>query len=224
MVYPNQLLSVEFNDGIKKLYFGNNISRTLSSKWGEGDIFVSHSNFNFTYRRIDINDYINSLQNQNEIMFDTRLVDDCQLDGVFDLLTSEKSNKWNQILTSLSHSSVSISYSDRYLHSPLGCMILANLIKSIKDSFCIEIKEINISVTKISESINSQTPYIYIDNNFDTNFNRNNFLLNAIENLTGILPNTKVCVCRKRLISFGQYSDTVYFRFLLDSIDAEVDL
>lgn len=42
MVYPNQLLSVEFNDGIKKLYFGNNISRTLSSKWGEGDIFVSH--------------------------------------------------------------------------------------------------------------------------------------------------------------------------------------
>lgn len=103
-------------------------------------------------------------------------------------------------------------------------MILANLIKSIKDSFCIEIKEINISVTKISESINSQTPYIYIDNNFDTNSNRNNFLLNAIENLTGILPNTKVCVCRKRLISFGQYSDTVYFRFLLDSIDAEVDL
>lgn len=93
MVYPNQLLSVEFNDGIKNLYFGNNISRTLSSKWGEGDIFVSHSNFNFTYRRIDINDYINSLQNQNEIMFDTRLVDDCQLDGVFDLLTSEKSNK-----------------------------------------------------------------------------------------------------------------------------------
>lgn len=183
------LLSVEFNDGIKKLYFGNNISRTLSSKWGEGDIFVSHSNFNFTYQRIDINDYINSLQNQNEIMFDTRLVDDCQLDGVFDLLTSEKSNKWNQIQTSLSHSSVSISYSDRYLHSPLGCMILANLIKSIKDSFFIEIKEINISVTKISESINSQTPYIYIDNNFDTNSNRNNFLLNAIENLTGIRPN-----------------------------------
>ena len=65
-------------------------------------------------------------------MFDLRLNKDCAINTLFDTLINNKTDKWAGIRNSLHGKTVLIEYSDRYLYTPLGCMLLAHFISSLK--------------------------------------------------------------------------------------------
>lgn len=183
------LMAVTFNDGTKKIYFGEDVSTALSTNWGDGNVYSTMSDVQFTYTDIDANNLLQNIADgDGSIMFDGHIKEDCDLDSLLHSLISIKSNKWAKIKSALTGKSVSIDYSDRYLITPLGCMLLANLIKSIKEYLAVTVRSINISVMKPTNDSLNETRRTNIDSNFQTSSSRNKFLEDAVYELVGTRP------------------------------------
>lgn len=180
------LLSVTFNNGNTKTYFGQNVNTSLSSSWGEGNVFSAQEQFGFTYTPIDKDAIINALADgDGSIMFDTRIVADSDINALLATLMEKKSDKWQKIKENIQGKKVELEYSDRYLHSPLGCMLLAHLVKDLKEEFDLTLTTFKIDVLMPPTQSTSIT---YVDRNFADSATRNKFLADAIYNVVGIHP------------------------------------
>ena len=106
-------------------------------------------------------------------------------------MNTYKSEKW-QILNDVmfKEDSVKISYADMYLNTPLGCIILANMVKSLKDVWKVNISSLNLELAQIKSS------NIYGNNDFDSDFAtvevRNDFLKKCFAQIVGVEPYVEV--------------------------------
>ena len=183
------LLSVTFNEGTTKTYFGENVNTMLASSWGNGDVYSTMLDLNYSFTNIDISKLVKSLTAADDyIMFDIRIKDDCNIDTLFTSIANIKADKWDIIKNVMQGKHVSIEYSDRYLCTPLGCMLLAHFIASIKDVFSLHIDKINVSVIKPTNGNICDFMRTNIDSNFRNSEERNRFLSDAISALVGIQP------------------------------------
>ena len=182
------LMTVSFNDGRTKTYFGVNINNSLSPLWGNGDIFSSMSDFKLSFFDINLSDMLKQMANDNgTFMFDTRIMMDCHIYNLLDKLIEPHKDKWKQIISFISGKNVSLEYSDRYLSTPLGCMLLAHFIRGLQQRLNVIIKEVRIAVTALPK--NKIDRYeTNINNDYICNDTRNKFLEDAISILTGITP------------------------------------
>ena len=180
------LMTVVFEDGRTKTYFGKNVNNTLSAFWGNGDIFYSMSDFKLKYSDVNLPDMLQQMANSNgTIMFDTRILVDCHLNNLFDKLVEPHNNKWNRIFSSLKGKEVTMEYSDRYLSTPLGCILLAHFIRELQQKIGVTIKSICITVKSLAET--SFDKYnVSINSDYKSNDARNNFLSDAVSELVGI--------------------------------------
>ena len=108
------------------------------------------------------------------------------MSGLFDKLVEVEQDKWNRIIPFLRGKDVILKYSDRYLSTPLGCLLLAHFISNLKQRLAINIKAISIMVKVIHNNFDSCDTNINGD--FISNSARNNFLKNAIDKLVNITP------------------------------------
>lgn len=124
----NPLLSVCFNDGTKKVYFGENVNTSLSTSWGEGDVYSSTSYADLKFVDIDSKQLFQDMtivEGDGSIMFDTNIMENSRIDSLFDSLCGYKTNKWAEITNSFRGKTVTINYSDRYLmtHLVVCCLL-----------------------------------------------------------------------------------------------------
>ncbi len=189
---PNMLsplLSVTFNDGKTKTYFGENINMALSGCWGRGDVYSTMSRKQLAYYEIDVVDLVQrAADGDGSVMFDLRLDNDCAINNLFDKLISYKAGKWDVIRNSLRGKSVAIEYSDRYLYTPLGCMMLAHFISRLHQVFDVNISMISVSVTKPSGNESFFMDSTKICENFHSSDVRNKFIEDSIKEMVGVLP------------------------------------
>lgn len=184
------LLSVTFDDGTTKTYFGEDINTSLSTVWSNGDVFSSMSDFHISYTKVDIVQLLQSFADDDgSIMFDTRIKEDCTIDSLLNALTKDKTDKWAKIQTAINGKNATFEYSDRYLITPLGCMLFTHLITKLKQKYNLNIIAVNISVIKPYNNNSFFSNTINIDNDFESSMARNQFLSDAISELTGICPN-----------------------------------
>ncbi len=182
------LLVVTFNDGVTKTYFGKNVNESLSASWGDGEIYSSEKDFHLNYLDVNSSDLLRQISfSETAIMFDTRIKEDCYLSGLFDELVEVEQDKWNRIIPFLRGKDVTLKYSDRYLSTPLGCLLLAHFISNLKQRLAINIKAISIMV-KVIHNNNFDSCDTNINDDFICNSTRNNFLKNAIDELVNITP------------------------------------
>lgn len=177
---------VFFDDGRTKTYFGENVNTSLSSFWGNGDIFYSMSDFKLKHSDVNLPDMLQQMANNNgTIMFDTRILVDCHLNNLFDKLVEPHNNRWSQIFSFFKGKKVTLEYSDRYLSTPLGCILLAHFIRELQQKMGVTIESICITVKPLPE--NSFDNYnVYINSDYKSNNARNKFLSDAISELLGI--------------------------------------
>lgn len=182
------ILSVSFNDGTTKLYFGEDINTSFTPTWGNGDIFTTINAHQFNCETIDVTQIFNSIDGEGTVMFDTRIKEDTYLNSFYHSLTKNKTNYWNRIIAGLNSKNVTVQYSDRYLLTPLGCVILAYLLEEMKQELNITITSINISTAKPNSYNGIVDNTINICSNYETCESRNRFLSDAISNIVGIQP------------------------------------
>lgn len=182
------LMIVFFNDGRTKTYFGENINNSLSSLWGNGDIYSSLSEFKLNFFDINSSEMLKQMANSNgTVMFDTRIMEDCHIDNLLYKLIEPHKDKWEQIIPLIKGKNVSLEYSDRYLSTPLGCILLAHFIRCLQHKLSVTIKNICIAV-KALQGNNIDMHETNINSDYRCNETRNKFLADAISELTGITP------------------------------------
>lgn len=182
------LLGVTYNDGRKKLFFGENVSNALDGSWGNGVVFSSIFDSDFIFKPVDMQSILTKFTNSNEGMFDFEIKDaSASAKTMFDIMQSYKAEKWiklDKVFGKGGH--VSISYADKFLNTPLGCIILANIVNSIVEKWHLQIDSLSLSLTVIRGS------NVYGNNDFDSDFVdatcRNNFLKTCFNKIVGIEP------------------------------------
>lgn len=182
------LMTVVFNNERTKTYFGENIDNSLSASWGNGDVFSTMSDFNLNFFDINLSDMFKQMTDADgTVMFDTRIMEDCHINNLLDKLIEPHKDKWEQFIPLIKSKNVSLDYSDRYLSTPLGCMLLAHFIRELQQRLDVTITNICISVKALYED-NVDIHETNINNDYKCNKTRNKFLKDAISELVGITP------------------------------------
>lgn len=182
------LMVVIMNDGIVKTYFGKNIDTSYSKNWGSGDVFITTQPNSLSYADINRMQLLSAFSSDDSsFMFEYRIREHSSLGRFFDSLKVPETGNWNRIISNLRGKAVSIEYSDRYLKTPLGCMLLAKMISSLKNEADLVLVSIKVIVTNIV-SINDSDVAVNAIKDFANGKKRNHFLKDAIFELTGIEP------------------------------------
>ena len=182
------LMVVIMNDETVKTYFGKNINTSYSKNWGSGDVFITTQSTSLSYIDINGKQLLNTFSSDNaSFMFEYRIKEHSSLDGFFDSLKAPETEKWNRIISNLQGKTVSVKYSDRYLKTPLGCMLLARMISALKNEAHLNLEAIKVVVTNIV-SFDDSDVAINVMKDFTNGERRNSFLKDAISRLTGIEP------------------------------------
>lgn len=135
------LMQIRMKDGSAHLYFTTKGSTAYNSQWGECKrvYYTSHA-LPIKVREIDLD----SLANQHEhVTCLLRLHEDsCCIRSLLEVLVNQQKEKWDVIKSVIKGKYVQVSYNEKYLNTPLGCMILANLIRGMPNVLGVKIGEI----------------------------------------------------------------------------------
>ena len=183
-------MTVVFNDGKEKTYFGTNIKNTFSEEWGTGDIFFTDNKFHIEFSKLNINEILSNISEEDSITYDARIRDiSCMTSELYDLLRQSNIIKWEKLVSKFQNKDVKISYSDKYLVTPMGCILLAHLISKLQSEFRININSVNLKVIPPRQNYSSyHQDIVELTQDFQRSQDRNEFLSNSIEELVGITP------------------------------------
>lgn len=186
------LLGVVYKDGRYKIYISQDVSNQYDETWGDGMLYSAMLGTPFAFDPIGLSEITSVFNNSDEGMFDLSIkTKNVSVHNFVATMNTYKSEKW-QILNDVmfKEDSVKISYADMYLNTPLGCIILANMVKSLKDVWKVNISSLNLELAQIKSS------NIYGNNDFDSDFAtvevRNDFLKKCFAQIVGVEPYVEV--------------------------------
>lgn len=215
---PNSLkplLSVSFNDGRIKTYFGENVNRDFAGFWGNGDVYSTVGCLHLHYQSINSVELIQSTADgDGAIMFDTRIKDDSTISCLFNTLLQTNTVKWSRIKESFKNKVVTIDYSDRYLMTPMGCMLFAHFIAKLKHEFNVKLSALKVTVSFTSNGSIFSSGSTKICENYKSRDNRNTFLKDSITEIVGIEPmiNESGYISHERCITIKSDSEELCIR------------
>lgn len=182
------LLAVTFSDGTSKVYFGENIDVTMASSWGNGDVFATLQLLPFEFFSINAAELFSALTvDDGNAMFDSRIKENCNISNLLEKLINTNRTQWEKIIAGMNGKNVSFTYSDRYLKTPLGCLLLAHFIASLQDTLHVTVKTVAITMQHINREYGDDRG-VQIIKDFESNEERNSFLTDAIKEIVGICP------------------------------------
>ncbi len=124
----------------------------------------SHKNYDLAYvlkgiKKKAEKKLLLSLYRKIDFTFDFYLNEDMMVDDFLKKLISRKPHFWSIIEKAIvSSPRVSIVYSDRYLNTPLGCILLSQLIRQIRLYFQIHFDSIVLNISRTGFHPNKNNP------------------------------------------------------------------
>lgn len=193
------LLALRYKDEWRTFY-GAEIQRNFSSAWGEGQLYEKKNDTLDELKPVNREELLKQLKTKDTLGFDARLKADCMLSELFQLLqTSKDSNEkehkedWNHIQKAIEGKEISVSYTDRYLMTPLGCMLLVRFLQCLKDQWGCRIKDVEVH---LSQKIDYKNETYAVNEPFENFEDRDHFLTEAL---------TQCCGVENADIQSGQY-------------------
>ena len=120
------------------------------------------------------------------ITFSFYVVENIASDELLDTLMEYHPNKWQFIQDMFQEDGVAeLTYEDRYLNSPLGCLLLAQFIRRLKDMFALTLRSVRIMVSKSDFHVMFDDETLKIDRRFSNVENRDRFLCQCMKEIVG---------------------------------------
>jgi hypothetical protein len=183
-----------------RTFYGADIQRSFGADWGEGQLYEKKNDTLEKLNYVNREELLKQLKTKDTLGFDARLKADCMLSELFQLLqTSKDSNEkehkedWNHIQKAIEGKEISVSYTDRYLMTPLGCMLLVRFLQCLKDQWGCRIKDVEVH---LSQKIDYKNETYAVNEPFEYFEDRDNFLTEAL---------TQCCGVKNANIQSGQY-------------------
>lgn len=118
------------------------------------------------------------------VVFHFNVVENISSDELLDTLMEYHPSKWQYIQDAfLEDGYVDLVYEDRYVSSPLGCLLLAQFIRRLKGLFSLTFNAIRIVVSKSDFHIMFDDDTLKIDRRFSHVENRDSFLRLCMDEL-----------------------------------------
>lgn len=183
------LLALRYEDEWRTFY-GAEIQRSFDSDWGEGQLYEKKNDTLEKLNDVNREELLKQLKTKDTLGFDARLKADCLLSELFQLLqkskdSNEKEHKedWNHIQKAIEGKEISVSYTDRYLMTPLGCMLLVRFLQCLKDEWGCRIKDVKV---RLSKKIDYKNDTYAVNEPFKYFEDRDNFLTEALIQCCGV--------------------------------------
>ncbi len=193
------LLALRYKDEWRTFY-GADIQRSFGADWGEGQLYEKKNDTLGELNLVNREELLKQLKTKDTLGFDARLKADCMLSGLFRLIqdskdSNEKEHKedWNHIQKAIEGKEISVSYTDRYLMTPLGCMLLVRFLQCLKDEWGCRIKNVEV---RLSKKIDYKNDTYAVNEPFENFEDRDSFLTAAL---------TQCCGVENADIQSGQY-------------------
>lgn len=178
-----------------RTFYGADIQRSFGSDWGEGQLYEKKNDTLDELKLVNREELLKQLKTKDTLGFDARLKADCMLSGLFRLIqdskdSNEKEHKedWNHIQKAIEGKEISVSYTDRYLITPLGCMLLVRFLQCLKDEWGCRIKDVEVHLSK---KIDYKDETYAVNEPFEYFEDRDNFLAEALTQCCGV-DNAKI--------------------------------
>ncbi len=188
------LFALRYKDGWRTFY-GADIQRSFGANWGEGQLYEKKNDTLGKLNLVNREELLKQLKSKHTLGFDARLKADCMLSGLFRLIqdskdSNEKEHKedWNQIQQAIEGKEISVSYTDRYLMTPLGCMLLVRFLQCLKDQWGCRIKDVEVH---LSSKIDGKNDTYAVNEPFKYFKDRDSFLTAALTQCCGV-DNAKI--------------------------------
>lgn len=173
-----------------RTFYGAEIQRSFGAAWGEGQLYEKKNDTLGELKPVNREELLQKLKTKDTLGFDVRLKADCMLSGLFRLIqdskdSNEKEHKedWNQIQQAIEGKEISVSYTDRYLMTPLGCMLLVRFLQCLKDEWGCRIKGVKVD---LSQKISRKDDDYAVNEPFENFEDRDNFLAEALTQCCGV--------------------------------------
>ena len=188
------LLALRYKDEWRTFY-GADIQRSFGPDWGEGQLYEKKNDTLGKLNLVNREELLKQLKSKHTLGFDARLKADCMLSGLFRLIqdskdSNEKEHKedWNHIQQAIEGKEISVSYTDRYLMTPLGCMLLVRFLQCLKDQWGCRIKDVEVH---LSSKIDGKNDTYAVNEPFKYFKDRDSFLTAALTQCCGV-DNAKI--------------------------------
>ena len=180
------LLALRYEDEWRTFY-GAEIQRNFGADWGEGQLYEKKNDTLDELKLVNREELLKQLKTKDTLGFDARLKADCMLSGLFRLIqdSNEKEHKedWKHIQKAIEGKEISVSYTDRYLMTPLGCMLLVRFLQCLKDQWGCRIKNVEV---RLSKKIDYKNDTYAVNEPFENFEDRDNFLAEALTQCCGV--------------------------------------
>ena len=166
------------------------------------------------FRSIDMELLMMNRVFKEGVTFSFNVMEHTGSDDLFDLLLEYHSDKWAYICGEFSRNgTVDLVYEDRYLNSPLGCLMLVQFIRRMSLHFHLNYRSIRIYVSKKDFHVKYDDITLKPISKFSYKENRDQFLQQCMEKLVGqpfelIEKNLKHT--RTLSVSNGDYELNIY--------------
>ena len=86
---------------------------------------------------------------ERDLTFSFHVTQNVQSDELFDILQEYHPEKWHYIRDQMQDNpTVDLTYEDRYLNTPLGCLLLAQFIRRIRDLYLLNYRSISVTLSR----------------------------------------------------------------------------
>ena len=138
------------------------------------------------YKTIDV-DKLNRLNmSKNGFTFSFSIVQNMYSDELLDLLMEYHTDKWHFVQeVFMKDGLVDLVYEDRYLNTPIGCLILAQFIRRMKDLFKLRYQSIEINLSRKDFRIMFDDKTLKIDRKFSFPEKRDSFFQLCMDKIVG---------------------------------------
>lgn len=138
----------------------------------------------WAYPLIDLDKVSHGRFLDDDLTFTFFVVQDVNSDELFDLLLEHHPEKWHRIRDMMMDDPVvEISYEDRYINTPLGCILLAQFIRRIRDLFMLRFSNITIALSKKDFRVKFEDDDLKLDRRFSFAEHRDQFMLECINQI-----------------------------------------
>lgn len=181
------LLAVIYKDGHQKIYFGKDVQTSFDENWGNGIVYASKFGGELNFSPLKMDGLLSKWNVGDEGIFRFTVKEpQTSASMLFDTLCSCDAEKWNEVRNVFSEDrNVEIRYADKYIQTPLGCIILANLIAGIVKTWNLKVSRLCLDLSK---GIYGKNQYGY--NDFESDFadenRRNEFLKKCLDRIAGL--------------------------------------
>ena len=139
------------------------------------------------FHDIDTSLLLKKQVNDEGVVFQFHLVENIRSDELLDMLMEYHPGKWQFIQDAfLEDGNVDLVYEDRYVSSPLGCLLLAQFIRRLKGMFALSFHSIRIVVSKSDFHVMFDDDTLKIDRRFSHAESRDRFLRQCMDEIVGV--------------------------------------